>query len=297
MTIETDFTPKEFLTSFIAEKLGGDINKLGTFSLHDLWQDKVYGCPGRKYDDDDTNLMRAIYLIVFPDAWPMMNKETLANYTYRGDTMNSFRTLFGNAGKSSPHEGLDRFNPPDGLGDRVVDFHENYCATIGNMMVLPNLVASVPVNHRICKKDAETQQLEWKDNWSWEPQTINMYRGIHWRWHDFMDLFLTDLRELLITGKCEDKYLHRFIDANKEAFEPYRGIDGWRSFIDLNLLQGYVNDDYSIAHHSKGYFYWKTWDMTREQYLQEADEYIRFADGLISERSKQIIEKLKTKLY
>ena len=53
--------PKELVAQFIEEKLGGDISRLATFPLGNLRNDKVYGCPGRNFDSDDTELMRAIY--------------------------------------------------------------------------------------------------------------------------------------------------------------------------------------------------------------------------------------------
>lgn len=52
---------KEFVISY----LEGDIDKLVDFDLKKLAKDDVYGCPDRKFDADDTNLMRAVYCIAF----------------------------------------------------------------------------------------------------------------------------------------------------------------------------------------------------------------------------------------
>ena len=62
-------TSFEFINSFVAEKLEGDIQRLADFPLGSLCSDKVYGCPNRNFDSDDTELMRAIYCVVFGDTW------------------------------------------------------------------------------------------------------------------------------------------------------------------------------------------------------------------------------------
>ena len=53
--------PIEIIKAFVAEKLDGDIQRLADFPLGSLRSDKVYGCPNRNFDSDDTELMRAIY--------------------------------------------------------------------------------------------------------------------------------------------------------------------------------------------------------------------------------------------
>ena len=52
--------PLDIIRSFIEERLEGDITRLTTFPLGNLRNDETYGCPGRKFDSDDTELMRAI---------------------------------------------------------------------------------------------------------------------------------------------------------------------------------------------------------------------------------------------
>lgn len=55
-------TPIEIINSLVAEKLDGNIQRLANFPLGSLRNDKVYGCPGRNFDSDDTELMRAIFV-------------------------------------------------------------------------------------------------------------------------------------------------------------------------------------------------------------------------------------------
>ena len=48
--------------TFIKERLDGNTDSIVDYDLGRLRSDKLYGCPGRKFDPDDTNLMRAIAL-------------------------------------------------------------------------------------------------------------------------------------------------------------------------------------------------------------------------------------------
>ena len=43
-------TPIELISSFVTEKLEGDIQRLADFPLGSLRSDKVYGCPNRNFD-------------------------------------------------------------------------------------------------------------------------------------------------------------------------------------------------------------------------------------------------------
>ena len=157
---ETPMNPKELVAQFIEEKLGGDISRLATFPLGNLRNDKVYGCPGRNFDSDDTELMRAIYCLVFGEVWVNLSMDNLGDGKLRGDTLNTYNTLF-----SQPWN--EKFtaiwNPDDELKAKMKEF-QTTCYTIGNIAVLPD--------RRI-------------GEWS-----INKHRGCHNEWHDYEDRFL-----------------------------------------------------------------------------------------------------------
>ena len=55
--------PIQLIKDFVHDYLHDNINELATFQLYDLREDEKYGCPNRKFDSDDTNLMRAIYCV------------------------------------------------------------------------------------------------------------------------------------------------------------------------------------------------------------------------------------------
>lgn len=80
--------PKELVAQFIEDYLGGaDISRLATFPLGNLRNDKVYGCPGRNFDSDDTELMMAIYCLVFGEVWEGLSMDNLGDGKLRGDTL------------------------------------------------------------------------------------------------------------------------------------------------------------------------------------------------------------------
>lgn len=152
------------LAKFADKYLDGNLDNLVTFPLTRLKGDKDFGCPGRKFDPDDTNIARIIYTCIYDSLYHGLELEQLEEYEFRGDTLNTYNTMFGRPDETSRHPGLDRYNPSPELCARVEDYEENWFSRVGNMCVWPN----VPFH---------------KD-------TINTYRGKHPKWRDFTDRFL-----------------------------------------------------------------------------------------------------------
>ena len=205
--------PKELVTQFIEEYLGGDISRLATFPLGNLRNDKVYGCPDRNFDSDDTELMRAIYCLVFGEVWAGLSMDNLGDGKLRGDTLNTYNTLF-----SQPWN--EKFaaiwNPDDELKAKMKEF-QTTCYTIGNMAVLPD--------RRI-------------GEWS-----INKHRGCHNEWHDYEDRFLEALY-LVLTGDSWAKFvegnlLMDYVDSDYVPVVRSKGYTYWRG--------GYTNRERFIA--------------------------------------------------
>ena len=258
-------TPQKLIDSFIQEKLDGDISRLATFPLGSLWNDQTYGCPGRKYDSDDTELMRAVYCVVFSETWTNLSMENAGNGKLRGDTLNTYNTLF-----SPPW--AEKFtaiwNPDETLVQKIKVF-KNVAYTIGNMAVLPD--------RRI-------------GEWS-----INKHRGCHDEWHDYEDRFLAALYKVLTKQKNCDLDLEELVCLNNEDFEPFYGEEGWRRFIEGNMLEYYVNNNYQPVVSSKGYTYWRGGYTNRERFLAECHRYIDFSTEIINDRAKRMIERIKSK--
>lgn len=261
--IKTEMNPGELIVSFVKEKLEGDVNRLATYPLGNLRNDAAYGCPGRKFDSDDTELMRAIYCVVFGEAWRNISMDNLGEGKLRGDTLNTYNTLF-----SAPWN--ERFtaiwHPDEELADKIKQFR-NICYTMGNMAVLPD------------KRIGE---------WS-----INKHRGCHDEWHDYEDRFLAALYKVLTRKPDRDLDLEELVMLNSVDFEPYYGEEGWRSFIELNMLEYYVDDDYKPMISSRGYTYWRGGYTNKERFFAECHRYIDFSTKIINDRALKMIKRLK----
>ena len=258
--------PREFIASFIKEKLDGDVNRLASYPLGQLRYDKKYGCPGRNFDSDDTELMRAIYCVVFDEAWKNISMENLGDGRLRGDTLNTYNTLF-----SAPWN--ERFtaiwHPDEELVAKMKQFQITF-HTIGNMAVLPD--------RRI-------------GEWS-----INKHRGCHDEWHDYEDRFLAALYKVLTRKPDRDPDLEELVTLNSEDFEPYYGEEGWWRFINLNMLEYYVNIVYEPVVSSLGYTYWRGGYTNKERFFAECHRYIDFSTSIINDRAKRMIDIIINKV-
>ncbi len=255
--------PIKLIRSFQYVWLEGDLDRLATFQLSELRNDETFGCPGRKFDCDDTELLRAIYCVVFGDAWKNISMDNQGDGKLRGDTLNTYNTLF-----SQPWN--EKFtaiwNPDEELKAKMKEFQKT-CFTMGNMAVLPD--------RRI-------------GEWS-----INKHRGCHDQWHDYEDRFLAALYKVLTLKPDRDPDLEELVFLNKEDFEPYYGEEGWKRFIDKNMLEYYVDDEYKPVVSSKGYTYWRGGYTNKYRFFEECNRYIDFSTKIINERARRMINILK----
>ncbi len=257
---------KEILRSFIRDWLDDDIEKLKDFDLKWLARSKEYGCPDRKFDPDDTTLMRAVYGLVFGRVWKNLSWENSGEGKLRGDTINSSATFF-----SYPWDDkfTPKWNPPTELSMKIKEFQHTF-HTIGNMMVLPD------------KRIGE---------WS-----INKHRGCHDQWHDYEDRFLQALYLVLTNQPKQEPELRALVELNNDDFLPFYGEDGWKAFIDGNLLNDYVNNEYHPVILSKGYTWWKGGFTIKKVFFDEANRYIDDSTRIIHNRADRMIEILNQEL-
>ena len=276
--------PIELIKSFVEDKLDGDIDALSTYPLYKLWGDKKYGNPDRNFDGDDTELMRAIYCVVFKDTWKGLTMDTLADYTFRGDTINTYATMFGRKRQKeqSVHPGIDKFHPSEELSEKIMAYN-NLVGTIGNMMVLPNKTLT-----GLTLVDGKYQPYAW---------TLNQHRGMHPLWQDYQDRFLCELYKVLTDRPDKDLDLAELVEANNPSFLPYYGEDGWKAYIKNNMLEGYCDLDYKPQLTSKGYTFWRNCYVSPKNYLSEAERFVAFASCIIEGRAQRIIQVLKDKCF
>lgn len=261
----------ERIKAFVNKYLDGDIDRLPDFRLSKLWKDDEFGCPGReRYDNDDTEIIRAIYVLIFSDVWAGLTLDALKNYRYRGDTMNTYNTLFGHPEYGvSMHPKFDRFSPPKELSEKVIDFRLNQYNRIGNMVVLPNI---------------------WHNG-----TTINRYRGLHEVWHDFFDRFLVAFKDCLIGADNTDADLNEHIIANAEYLHPFMSADGFSHLAKSLFFEDYLDENGNPFINSKGYCFWD-YTISREDYFAEVNRYIDFATEVINHRGQRMLDALKLQL-
>lgn len=263
---------------FVNKYLDGDIDRLSEFRLSKLSNDNEFGCPGReRFDSDDTELMRAVYVLIFSDLWPGLTLESLANYEYRGDTLNTYNTLFGSPYKTynhskSKHPGLDKFNPSHDLSKKATDFRFGIYSTLGNMAVLPN---------------------RWLNG-----TTINRNRGCD-HTHDFFDRFLSDFKAVLVGDPNCDENLLALVNHNGEYLNQFRNEDGFKKIITGMFLEDYVDELFNPIVVSKAYYFWMRRDgynITDEEYVTEAERHLDFSTKVIRNRGRKMLDKLKIEL-
>lgn len=130
----------QLVKEFVDEVLEGDIDALKIFCLKDLSK-----YVGDINDPDMYLIVQAIYIILWGDIYDltfdkMGSWDWRGTYAFRGDTMNSFGSLFGKEGKDRPfafrakYFGADK-NPK--LWNKIKEFYQMY-HYIGNFIVIPN---------------------------------------------------------------------------------------------------------------------------------------------------------------
>lgn len=87
---------RDFIHAFVRERLEGNIQELINFDFSSLHGDSRYGCNGRSFDCDDTNLMRGISFLLWGESFPDLTLYEIGpGKKYRGDTLNTFNRVFG----------------------------------------------------------------------------------------------------------------------------------------------------------------------------------------------------------
>lgn len=260
-------TAEDIILSFIDSHLDGYIDRLLDFDLAQLQGDRFGAAKGSSFDCDDTILTRSILALVFEDAWPGLSLKSIENRTYRGDTMNSFNTLFG-APEGDSFKGLLKFDAPEDIVIRVRRFYAQY-HTIGNMVVLPNRFVG--------------------------RQTFNLYRGTHGIWHDYFDYFLSALQTYFAKPDDADAGLIALMEENQDSFANYQGKQGFQNMTRALMLEDYIDADGYPKQYSDGIYYWKR-SLSRDDYFLAIDKYLTFCETAIRVRGLRLVTALKSEL-
>ncbi len=273
---------KQLVRDFVEEHLDGELERLKEFNLSTLEKDDKYGQQkGQRFDfdADDCLLARAVYVLVWGDVFPHMNMQSVGSgRAYRGDTMNTFHTMFGREIPERPGFfcGLENFHPNDKMRELARKFHE-LVPTIGNYVIIPNHA----------------------DRWG---RTINTYRGRHHLWHDYFDQFMVALEAVLADGPKQDDTLRTLVqERNHFAFEKYKGSEGFRKLSESLFLDEYIEKNghafiFSTSMNDKVMYHWMTPPPSDEEYQQGATLYAQNAIKIIHSRAERIVSTLSKKL-
>ena len=258
----------DLVRKFVAEELHGNLDALADYDLATLDGHPRYGAPGRTFDTDDGNLVRALFDVLYADALPGLSLATLGTgRAYRGDTLNTFHTLFGRPISDRPGRfaGLERHRPSADLRARAAAFHRTY-HTLGNLAPLPNRALG-----RL---------------------TFNTYRGTHPAWRDAFPAFMQNLRPALLADPAADPTLCQLVELNAEAFREFRTPDGLARFAQRLDLDDYIDPatGLPIPHYAPNAHFLPQSDAA---YVDSADRYLAIAPLLIQRRAARMIARLR----
>lgn len=242
---------KQFLNDYSL-----NVDELKEFPFKRLESDSEYGCPGRSFDYDDTNLARSIYFIIWNDLPEMDISEIGTGKKYRGDTLNTFNTMFS--------ADLSRCDILSGGNKELCNKAEAFrdiCYSLGNFSVLPNIYNT--------------------------KTTINLYRGKWQVWQDFYDRFLKELNLCLPESNNADEILAGLVKANSFYFSQ---IDCISKFANTNFVTPYFTENGAVKELFKHDFY--GWKSDPKAYIDFANFYIDKSTEIIKFRADISIQKL-----
>ena len=275
----------EILKRFKKKYLHNNIEELKDFSFWYILTDEEFNgvsFDGNKFDGDRTRIVYAIDKLLYDEKKiPNFTLGPKGNYT--GDTINTFRTLFGNRfifqGKKNCEEIIeDKFNFDDELKKKKNNFFWTY-QTIGNFYLLPNATIVYENSRKASEKD----------------QSINKYRGTVSNWKDYFDVFLSKFEKCLdstIELKEDEVFLKRLIQTGKNQQFFYSYCMGkLKNFLSVFYLENYSPNLFA---HEKDYYYGhsKYRSANTTSYKNFASDYITKATNLINNRSTRIIKEL-----
>ena len=287
-TCDLDFNnseqAKEIIRRFTIEYLNGSIENLKDFSFWHIAGNPNYDgtcTPNtlRFFDGDHTRLAYAIAKLIYDEHIP----DFILGEKYTGDTINSFRTLFGNRFSLRQNYEIiieNKFQFTETEKQTRNEFFLKY-QTIGNFYVSPNELLIYDNSH--------TNKIK--------KFSINTYRGTKSNWKDYFDVYLGKLEKCLESREeFEDEYfLKKLLHAgvNKEFFFDYcKG--NIEKFYKVFYLDGYSS---KLFRHEQNYYYGHyKYKGDIKFYKEFAFDYVDKATTLIEQRSKKIVKILENKM-
>lgn len=262
----------EIIKRFKKKYLHDNIEELKDFSFWYILTDEEFNgvsFDGTIFDGDRTRIVYAIDKLLY-DKKEIPDFKLGPGGNYTGDTINTFRTLFGNRfiiqdGKNGEEQVEEKFYFDEKLKKDKNIFFWTY-QTIGNFYILPTVSG----------------------------KSINKLRGTN-RWKDYFDIFIENLDLCLKDSEEKDKTLDSYLheDIYRNFFKKFKFEDD--SFLRLFYLSKYKNFKY--PHPNKdvlcGHNNYSNKYISEKEYVDFAFYYIQKATELINDRSMQIVNFLK----
>ena len=230
---------KEIISRFQIEYLHNNLCNLTDFSFWNIAGNPNYDgtcTPNtlRFFDGDHTRLAYAIAKLIYDENIP----DFILGEKYTGDTINSFRTLFGNRFSLRQNYEItieNKFQFTETEKQTRNEFFLRY-QTVGNFYVSPN--------ESLIYDNSQANKIE--------KLSINTYRGTKSNWKDYFDVFLGKLEKCLDSREeFEDEYFLKkllHVGVNKEFFFDYcKGdIEKFYRVFYLVILQSFLGMNKTI---------------------------------------------------
>ncbi|MCD1653147.1 hypothetical protein K7J14_00280 [Treponema zuelzerae] len=254
----------QLISDFVNSKLHGYINELRFFSFSELEHDRDFGLTTNgSFDEDDTELARAILFLIWYGRLPELSFEEIGSgKKYRGDTINTFNTLFG---KEDQYKNLITESSFDAT---ITAFKKKY-VTIGNFMLMPNSTGGT--GNGIT--------------------SINCYRGVGSGWFDYFDKFLIEL-DTCLKGNTNDanEKLQTLVSENSFYFGKINTI---QKFCEINYLDSYLLNTEVQSLFTPYMYHWKFKKIdseVRQLFTHFAISYINHVEKIINRRSLKMLQ-------
>lgn len=255
-----DGTYARFLVKdFIDEKLGGDIEGLMDYDFGEILGDEKYGMyKGASCQIEKCDIVKAIMSLVLEDTWPILNMDSLDDYTYNCGYVNSMQYLFGSNIGDQYFMSMRNFNPSEELVKQAVEV-SHLQKHIGNFWVMPGHIDS----------NKET-----------------------YHYHGLTDLWLKALSAVLADEKKVDYDLKGVVYNARQQMNIYQCANGFRMLAKNMMLDSYLDENGNpkdvLPHvwaNMKG--------LKREEYLDAVEKYIVFMKSFILKRDEMMVKKLE----
>lgn len=250
---QSDVYALRLLREFVDEVLGGDIDKLVSFDLSTIAEN-------RKFHERvawQSPILRSVLALAFADSYHELNVDSMSHLKYRIDQINSYQRLFGFNVLDQYFKGMDKFNPSPELVQRAVRVaHLSEC--IGNYWVMPNKFG-----------------VDYKDK----------YRG-------YFDKVINAIYGCMIDAPKKDRVMQGLLYSSRKLMPNYQNADGFDRFIRDMMFEDYVDENGRPKQVFMGVWSMMK-DLDAATYFKAVDEYCTFIESFVPKRSERIVQKLK----